>query len=166
MIIYHHRFTVQDRTYNIGLVSSIAEPSIGIIAACVPTLRRLGCRLMPHYFTEASNSYQSAPHTQPKSHERHTLPAQHSHGSIDNLNRDMDDSRLEAGKSARMYRLEPFADPGGSEEHLSRDEQHGGGGMVDSYPQKPNRSRSVKTGTSEPPGEVVEAVPEHVLNKH
>ncbi|CAI6339372.1 unnamed protein product [Periconia digitata] len=56
LIIYHHRYTVADRTYNIGIVLSIVEPSVAIIAACAPPLRRLFTFLMPSYFTDDHTS--------------------------------------------------------------------------------------------------------------
>lgn len=53
LAIYYHRYSpTTDRTYNIGLVSSVTEPSIAIIAACTPALRRLFTFFAPRYFSE------------------------------------------------------------------------------------------------------------------
>lgn len=53
LIVYYHRYSpTTDRTYNIGLVSSITEPSIAIIAACAPALRRLFTYMLPRYFSD------------------------------------------------------------------------------------------------------------------
>jgi hypothetical protein len=62
LIVYYHRYShVTDRTYNIGVVSSVTEPSIAIIAACAPALRRLLTYILPRYFshdgTYATNHY-------------------------------------------------------------------------------------------------------------
>lgn len=43
--------------YNIGLVSSVTEPSIAIIAACAPALRRLFTFFAPRYFSEDTYTY-------------------------------------------------------------------------------------------------------------
>ncbi|KAF1966271.1 hypothetical protein BU23DRAFT_330627 [Bimuria novae-zelandiae CBS 107.79] len=64
LIIYHVRFApYTDRTHNIGLVTSITEPSIGIIAACAPALRRLFTFFVPRYFSD-EGSYDTHGYTQ------------------------------------------------------------------------------------------------------
>ncbi|PVI05830.1 hypothetical protein DM02DRAFT_71865 [Periconia macrospinosa] len=50
LVVYYIRYTTPDRSYNIGVVSSVVEPSLAIIAACAPTLRRLFATLLPSYF--------------------------------------------------------------------------------------------------------------------
>jgi hypothetical protein len=53
LIVYYHRYSpATDRTYNIGVVSSVTEPSIAIIAACAPALRRLLTYILPRYFSD------------------------------------------------------------------------------------------------------------------
>ena len=53
LIVYYNRFApTTDRSYNLGLVTSIIEPSIAIIAACAPALRRLFTYFAPRYFSE------------------------------------------------------------------------------------------------------------------
>lgn len=53
LVVYYHRFSPGvDRTHNVGLVASVTEPSIAIIAACAPALRRLATYVLPKYFSE------------------------------------------------------------------------------------------------------------------
>jgi structural maintenance of chromosome 2 len=58
-IVYYYRFapTNTDRTWNIGIAISIAEPAIHIICACAPATKRLFRELFPQYRTEQDASY-------------------------------------------------------------------------------------------------------------
>jgi structural maintenance of chromosome 2 len=58
-IVYYYRFapTNTDRTWNIGLAISIAEPAIHIMCACAPATKCLFRYLFPQYRTEQDNSY-------------------------------------------------------------------------------------------------------------
>ena len=60
-IVYYYRFSPKqkDRTYNIGIVVSIAEPSVAIIAACAPALKSLISRLAPRLFSSRDANYYS-----------------------------------------------------------------------------------------------------------
>ncbi|KAL1606856.1 hypothetical protein SLS60_004265 [Paraconiothyrium brasiliense] len=53
LIVYYYRYSpTVDRTHNIGLVTSVTEPSVAIIAACAPALRRLLTFMLPRYFSD------------------------------------------------------------------------------------------------------------------
>ncbi|KAF1962981.1 hypothetical protein CC80DRAFT_542130 [Byssothecium circinans] len=167
LAVYYRRYTTKDRTWDIGLVSSIAEPSIAIIAACAPALRRLASYFMPQYFTEEITSYTDQTLPQSRSQERNTCNTRY---NMANINKEMEGNRMDNEREDQLYTMTGLRVLD-SQELLSRD-QHGtregaagtdvGG---DAELQCTPRSRSVKTGISEPPGEVIEAVPEHVLNK-
>jgi len=58
-IVYYYRFapTNKDRTWNIGIAISIAEPAVHIMTACAPATKRLFRYLFPQYGTGRFTSY-------------------------------------------------------------------------------------------------------------
>ncbi|KAF2005237.1 hypothetical protein P154DRAFT_483892 [Amniculicola lignicola CBS 123094] len=77
-IVYYYRFSPsqKDKSYDIGVVISIAEPAVGIIAACAPAMKCLFKHLMPRYFDSADgNSYNTQSPTQ-KSIRHHSFNIQ------------------------------------------------------------------------------------------
>jgi structural maintenance of chromosome 2 len=58
-IVYYYRFapTNTDRTWDIGIAISIAEPAIHIMCACAPATKCLFRYLFPQYRTEQDDSY-------------------------------------------------------------------------------------------------------------
>ncbi|XP_014555638.1 hypothetical protein COCVIDRAFT_38676 [Bipolaris victoriae FI3] len=58
-IVYYYRFapTNKDRTWDIGIVISIAEPAVHIMTACAPATKCLFRHLFPQYGTNRKASY-------------------------------------------------------------------------------------------------------------
>ena len=140
-VIYYYRFTSADKTYDIGLVVSIVEPSVGIIAACAPAMKLLFKFLAPRLFTtDDSYPQQTSPI---KSQPRQSLSYHFG------MNKEMDGERLEGfERDEEMYGMRPLRSVD-SREHFAALSGDG-----------PRRTRSTKTGSSV----AVEAVPKHVLN--
>ncbi|KAF2636418.1 hypothetical protein P280DRAFT_150290 [Massarina eburnea CBS 473.64] len=172
IIVYYNRSNAPDRTWDIGLIASISEPSIGILAACAPALRRLFTHLMPHYFTEGDTTvnnytYASESHTQDNANtlKRDTLTVDFRF-SRGNMSKGMGDPGMGDRKEVEVYGMAPLKSPdsgellGGMDAFLDVSSDAG----TDLEMQGGNRL-SVRTGMSDPPGEVVEAVPEHLLSK-
>lgn len=57
-IVYYHRFapTMKDRTWDIGIGISIAEPAVHIMTACAPATKCLFSRLFPSWGTQRSTT--------------------------------------------------------------------------------------------------------------
>jgi len=57
-VVYYHRFapTMKDRTWDIGIGISIAEPAVHIMTACAPATKCLFNRLFPSWGTQESNT--------------------------------------------------------------------------------------------------------------
>ena len=62
-IVYYYRFapTNTDRTWDIGVVISIAEPAVHIITACAPATKGLIRMLFPYFGTEYDERYPTYP---------------------------------------------------------------------------------------------------------
>ncbi|KAG9206916.1 hypothetical protein G6514_000206 [Epicoccum nigrum] len=62
-IVYYYRFapTNTDRTWDIGVVISIAEPAVHIITACAPATKGLIRMLFPSFGTEYDERYPTYP---------------------------------------------------------------------------------------------------------
>jgi hypothetical protein len=133
--------------WNIGVVTSIIEPSVGIIAACAPALRRLFTYMMPRYFSENQTSYPTHTGTEPKSRPRHSMGFQFSVG------KEVEEGRTESPREDQVYGMRPLGSVD-SREHI---ESMATGAM--------NRTRSVKTGISEPLSEAYEPEPAHMLSR-
>lgn len=58
-IVYYYRFapSMKDRTWNIGIAISIAEPAVHIMTACAPATKCLFRYLFPAWGTERSTGY-------------------------------------------------------------------------------------------------------------
>jgi structural maintenance of chromosome 2 len=58
-IVYYYRFAPSntDRTWNIGIAISIAEPAVHIMTACAPATKCLFRYLFPRYATDSDTSY-------------------------------------------------------------------------------------------------------------
>ncbi|KAF2873218.1 hypothetical protein BDV95DRAFT_490229 [Massariosphaeria phaeospora] len=146
LIIYYGRFSPSnvDKTWNIGLVISIVEPSVGIIAACAPAMKCLIRNLAPRYFSEDSSDHSRSP-TEDKSRTRPSFIYPYDMGNENGS------ERLEAGREEGYYDVVSL-------------------GSIDSREQMPSavehahmQAHSVKTGNtaySEP----IEAVPQHFLS--
>lgn len=148
LVVYYIRFSpTTDRMWNIGVVISIVEPSVGIIAACAPALRRLLTYMLPRYFSEDRTSYPTRTQTEPKSRRRHSQ-SMFSFGG-----KEVEEERNDIGREEQVYGMRPLGSVDSREQ-------------VESMPTETQqkRSRSVKTGISEPPSEEYEAEPVHVLN--
>jgi len=133
--------------WNIGVVTSIIEPSVGIIAACAPALRRLFTYMMPRYFSEDQTSYQTHVGTESKSRPRH------SHGFQFSAGKEAEEGRTESPREDQVYGMRPL----GSVDSRENMESMAAGAI--------NRTRSVKTGISEPLSEAYELEPEHMLSR-
>jgi structural maintenance of chromosome 2 len=64
-IVYYYRFapTMKDRTWNIGIAISIAEPAVHIMTACAPATKCLFRYLFPQYNTHQSPGYNGNQYT-------------------------------------------------------------------------------------------------------
>jgi hypothetical protein len=148
LVVYFFRYEPGvDRMWNIGVVTSIVEPSVGIIAACAPALRRLFTYMLPRYFSEDRTSYPTHTQTEPKSRRQHSLA-----GFQFSMGKDEEEGRLETPREEQVYGMRPLGSVD-SREHI---ESMTAGA--------PNRTRSVKTGISEPLSEAYQPEPEHILN--
>jgi hypothetical protein len=145
LIVYYIRYEPgTDRTWNIGVVTSIIEPSVGIIAACAPALRRLLTYMLPRYFSDNQTTYPTQTQTEPKSRQR-------SIGFQFSSSKDCEEGRMGSPREEQVYGMRPLGSVD-SREH------------IDSMPGTvPNRTRSVKTGMSEPLSEAFEPEPEHIF---
>jgi hypothetical protein len=145
-IIYYYRFspTNTDRTYDIGVVVSIVEPSVGIMTACAPAMKALFRRILPQYFTENDSSYPE------RTRSVNTAPRQ----SL-SYHFGMDKDPMEARKFANMERDDEMYDMRSLEGFESREQ------IVGMNAHAPSRTRSTKTGHSE----TQEVVPKHMLHK-
>jgi hypothetical protein len=156
-VVYYYRFapTQKDKPWDIGVVISIAEPAVGIIAACAPALKSLVRNLAPRYFTESERSYDSRGRSLPKSGNRKSLSLHYAMGKeigqsrTDRLARDEETFGMRALDSldSREYIVTVSAGDGPKNEvsHL------------------PERMRSVRTGRSGRSGSQ-EAIPKTFLN--
>ncbi|KAF2258583.1 hypothetical protein CC78DRAFT_621680 [Lojkania enalia] len=143
-VVYYYRFspTQTDRTYDIGLVISIAEPAVGIVAACAPALKVLIRNLMPRYFTEDEGTYTTQSPTQPKSQHQRSY-------SFQVMGKEVARDGIEGlSREEALYGMRPL-DNLDSREHFTNAAAPG-----------PIRTRSMRTGQSE----ADEAVPTHFLN--
>ncbi|KAF2464846.1 uncharacterized protein BDR25DRAFT_93388 [Lindgomyces ingoldianus] len=144
-IVYYYRFspTNTDRSYNIGIVISIAEPAVGIIAACAPAMKCLFRHLMPRYFSDGGSADPSRTRSQPISRHRK------SSSFHDARDEGSDYGRTRGlGREEEVYGMRPL------ESLDSRDQ------IVSAIGGPPGRTRSTKTGYSE----VEEAIPKNFLN--
>lgn len=148
LIVYYYRYSPsnRDRAYNIGLVTSIVEPSVGIIAACAPALRRLFTYFVPQYFSEEATSYRTHTAGQDKSPHRRSFSFHNSAG------KEVVENRMDMGREEQIYGMKQLGS-------VDSEEQ-----IEDEVVEPPNRTRSVKTGISEGPSEALEAEPKHFLN--
>ena len=137
--------------WNIGVVTSIIEPSVGIIAACAPALRRLFTYMMPRYFSEDQSTYPTHTQSEPKSRPRHSLGFQF------NIGKEVEEGRVESPKEEQVYGMRPLGSVD-SREHIDSM------GAV-AYNRTRPLVQSVKTGVSEPMSEAFESEPEHILNR-
>lgn len=147
LIIYYYRFLPSntDRTWDIGLVVSIVEPSVGIIAACAPAMKCLFRNLMPRYFSDGESSYPARTHSI-KSAPRQSLSY---HFGMD---KEMAPARLEGlEREEEGYGMGPLGSVDSREPFGAAETP------------RPGRTRSVKTGHSEA-SMPLEAVPKHILN--
>lgn len=173
LIVYYRRFTVVDRTYNIGLVTSIVEPSVCIIAACAPPLRRLFSFILPSYFSEEHTSYTT--HRTPQNNRSHNRGFDFGYieegTGIDRDHHDDHDPRERTAPPRgddQIYGMKPLGSIDSRENIVGvKRVTEADIEAADGEPKSRGyRSQSVKTGISEPPSEVHEAVPKHVLNKY
>ncbi|KAF2689409.1 hypothetical protein K458DRAFT_358151 [Lentithecium fluviatile CBS 122367] len=147
LIVYYIRYAPQtDRMWNIGVVTSIVEPSVGIIAACAPALRRLFTYMLPRYFSDNRTSYPTRTQTEPKSRQRQSFNFQFSVG------KEVEEGRMDTVRDEQAYGMRPL----GSVDSRERIGSMAGDAC--------NRTRSVKTGISEGPSEAFEPEPEHILS--
>lgn len=155
-VVYYYRFlpTNTDRTWDIGVVISIVEPAVGIIAACAPAMKCLFRIIVPRYFSENETTYQG--HSRNTSKTAPKISSDHQYV----MNKDIEDSSYVAiangkvvamGRDQDLYGMHPLSSVD-SRDQLTR---------TTSPP--PARTRSTKTGHSG----MEEAVPAHILNhKH
>jgi hypothetical protein len=142
-IIYYYRFEpTRDRTWDIGIVVSIVEPSVGIIAACAPAMRSIASHLFPEYFSDDTSSYPTQTHSN-KSPRRQSLSY---HFGMNEENNPAQADALE--REEAMYGLRPIGDMDSCESIMEVDTNG------------PQRQKSTKTTRSE----AVEASPTHVLS--
>lgn len=147
-IIYYYRFspTNTDRTWDIGLVVSIVEPSVGILAACAPAMKCLIRNLAPRYFSEEESIYPTRTSHSVKSGPRQSLS--YHFGMDKELT---PNGRLEGlEREEEMYGMRPLESVDSRDPTVVDVEGNGSA---------PRRTRSTKTGHSE----ALEAVPQHVL---
>ncbi|KAF2790631.1 hypothetical protein K505DRAFT_282289 [Melanomma pulvis-pyrius CBS 109.77] len=139
-IVYYYRFSPKnkDKTYDIGLVISIVEPAVGIIAACAPAMKCL------FRFTDDTTSYPTPVPTKNESVRRRSFTEQYGMG------KEYFDNRTdEMGREEEVYGMNPLGNTD------SRDR------IVSITANTPTRSRSTKTGHSE----ALEHMPEHCLDE-
>lgn len=147
-IVYYYRFapSQKDKPWDIGVVISIVEPSVAIIAACAPAMKCLFRHLMPRYFSEDGSSYQTQEgRTKPKSAHSRSLSLRY------HMGKETGDDRGKAmGREEEVYGMRPLASVDSTDEFVNTAlSGHG-----------PTRTRSMKTGYSAS----VEAEPKHFLN--
>lgn len=67
-IVYYYRFApdMKDRTWNIGIAISIAEPAVHIMTACAPATKCLFRYLFPYWGTHRSSGYYNDRTTMPQ----------------------------------------------------------------------------------------------------
>ncbi|KAF9738246.1 hypothetical protein PMIN06_001784 [Paraphaeosphaeria minitans] len=139
LIVYYHRYApTTDRTYNIGVVSSVTEPSVGIIAACAPALRRLLTYMLPRYFSDDGTypSYHYETNNATCGHSRQRRPGSLTR-AIDQ-NTDMDTVIREDGREEDEEMVYGLSDLRGKE---SRE------------PMRIQRTQSGRTGVSDGTGQ-------------
>ncbi|KAJ4297486.1 hypothetical protein N0V90_005378 [Kalmusia sp. IMI 367209] len=163
LIVYYYRYApTTDRTYNIGLITSIIEPSIAIIAACAPALRRLFTFMMPHYFSDSS--YPTYATTYPTNNATYSRSRPKRSGSFPH---DFD-FEAEIGKDGltELRNEQIDGDGAGGEfgmEPIKKDTQ-GEEGNAEGEARWSQRTQSVKTGVSETPSKAFETEPFEILD--
>jgi hypothetical protein len=138
-IVYYYRFSPKntDKSYDIGFVISIIEPSVGIIAACAPAMKCL------FRFTDDAPSYATPVETKVQSQRRRSFTEQYG------MNKELYEDRMDMGGEEETYGMDPLGHAGSSDR------------IVSLGTHMPTRSRSTKTGASE----AVEHRPEHCLEE-
>jgi len=139
-IVYYYRFspTNPDKMYDIGVVISIVEPAVGIIAACAPAMKIL------FRFSDNSTADTTAVPTKTESQRRKSFTEQYGMG--------------------KEYHTSAFHSPGREEETYGVHAlgKVGSSDRIVVLPQGiPERSRSMKNGRSE----AVEHRPLHYLDE-
>ncbi|KAF2741210.1 hypothetical protein EJ04DRAFT_117439 [Polyplosphaeria fusca] len=152
-VVYYIRFSPdqKDKTWDIGVVISIVEPAIGIIAACAPAMKCLIRNMAPRYFSESETSFSTRGQSVPKSgHHRKSSSLHYAMGKeieqsrVDRLARDEEMYGMRSLGSADSREYIVTVTAGAGTKHETAGAQ---------------RKLSVKTGRSD----TVEAVPKTFL---
>jgi len=146
LLVYYYRYKpTTDRTHNVGIVTSIIEPSIAILAACAPAMRGFLTLMMPRYFSEdASNGAHQVTYTD-------TRPKR-SHSYAHDVDKELEEGITEAEGEETGFGM------GSSRHPYSHDLVHC------STDHAPHRTQSVKTGISDCPRDVDRPEPFNILN--
>jgi structural maintenance of chromosome 2 len=158
-IVYYYRFapTNKDRTWDIGIGISIAEPAVHIMTACAPATKCLFRYLFPQYGTDKKTSYyedRTAGTNRPN-----TKVFGNFHFGLSN-NRD-DEITMEMGGAPRTAPLPPE----------TKDESEYGLKAMGSFDSKEfvakgiSRKKSCSKTACTEASELVEAEPKHCLGQ-
>ncbi|KAF2017196.1 hypothetical protein BU24DRAFT_366814 [Aaosphaeria arxii CBS 175.79] len=161
-VIYYYRFSPsnKDRTWDIGVVISIVEPAVGIIAACAPAMKRLFRHIMPRYFSDYNTSYQ----TRTQTYGKNTAPRPSlNYSNLPGMDGDPENTTYVATANGRIIAVSDKQDSYGLKRLNSVDSTAKIVGHPPSVTRE--RARSTKTGHteySEYEGALPQ-YPEHVL---
>lgn len=163
-IVYYYRFapTNRDRTWDIGIVISIAEPAVHIMTACAPATKCLFRYWFPQYGTDRKTSYY---HEGTVSGHRPSklgsygskMMGKFNKGSPDHRDHDAD---VELGGAPRTLPLSPEDKNGGVFEWKA-EASFQSKELTEVPPSRKSCSKTACTDSSEP----VEAEPEYILGR-
>lgn len=164
-IVYYYRFapTNKDRTWDIGITISIAEPAVHIMTACAPATKCLFRHLFPQYGTNRKTSYY---HDGTVSGHRPSKLGSYGSKMMGNFNHEMpyskhDEMDLEMGGAPKTAPLPPPEDIEGSTCDWKAVASIQSEEPTEASPRRKSCSKTLRTEVSE----AVEAVPEYLLGR-
>ncbi|KAF1941211.1 hypothetical protein EJ02DRAFT_503592 [Clathrospora elynae] len=162
-IVYYYRFAPSntDRTWNIGIAISIAEPAVHIMTACAPATKCLFRYLFPYYGKQRTPYYEERTATRPrKSGSRGSRTLGNFSFGVSNARED--EIAMEPGYEARGNRGAPKTES--VWDLQDRDSVESRDRNEDTAEHAPPRTSCSKTGHTET-SEPIEAEPKHCLGQ-